>query len=255
MTTYPVSELLRNSPAMDERQVRVELAAALRMAARLGMHEGICNHFSVRLPGPSWRFLMNPRGRHWSRMRASDLVVIDETGRTVEGTGEPLRTGFTIHSRIHMLHPGAGVVFHTHMPYATALTAIKGGRLLQVHQNAARFLDRCAYDDEFAGLAFDPSEGERMAEVFGDKSVLFLGNHGVVVVADTIAEGFDDLFYLERACEIQVLAMSTGRPLAEIPPEVARETAAQFAGRRGSAEAHLAEVMAILDEAEPAYRD
>lgn len=234
-------------------QLRVDLAAALRMAARLRMHEGVCNHFSAQMPGHPDRFLMNPRGRHWSRMRASDLIVIDADGNTLEGTGRPLRTGHTIHTRMHMLHPDAPVVLHTHMPYATALAALRDGELLPVHQNSTRFLGNIAYDRAFGGIAFGVEEGERMAKACGDKRVLFLANHGVVVIGDSVADAFDDLFFLERACQVQVMALWTGQPLALIPDEVAAETARQFASRAESARVHFAEVKAILDEEEPEY--
>ena len=234
-------------------RLRVDLAAAMRMAARLGMHEGVCNHFSASVPGRPDLFMMNPRGRHWSRMRARDLIAIDADGNTVLGEGRPLRTGHTIHTRMHMHHPDAKVVFHTHMPYATALAALADGELKPVHQNATRFLGRIAYDRDFGGIAFGTEEGERMARACGDKRVLFLANHGVVVIADTVAEAFDDLFFLERACQVQVMAMWTGQPLALIPEDVAAETARQFADRAEGAHLHFAEVKAILDEEEPDY--
>src|SRR5689334_2717904 len=118
-------------------QTRIDLAAAFRMAARLGMHEGVCNHFSAMLPDR--RFLLNPKGTHFERITASSLIVIDEHGRTLEGVGRPPTTGFTIHTRMHLRHPAAKVVLHLHAPYSTALTAIVGGRLEMIHQNSARF--------------------------------------------------------------------------------------------------------------------
>ena len=227
---------------------RKDLAAAYRWCERCGFHEGVDNHLSVMISSSPPRFLINPRGRHWARMTPDSLIVIDEDGNTVEGDGAPLKTGFTIHTGIHLTHPKATCVFHTHMPYATALTAIRGGELKQVHQNSTRFLGQCAYDRGFNGLAFDTDEGHRMAKVMGNKSVLFLGNHGVVVVGDAVATTLDDLYYLEKACQIQVLAMSTGEDLAEIPPEMAKVTAKQFANRSASAELFLDEIKRILDE-------
>lgn len=242
-----------SAPAPSPAELRVDLAAVLRMAARLGMHEGICNHFSIMLPGRRDRFLINPKRKHWSLMRASDLLLIDDEGRVVEGEGVPSRSGFCIHTRIHLAHPRAAVVLHTHMPYATTLTALREGRVLPVHQNSLRFIDQCAYDDGFNGLAFETDEGDRMARAMGDKPVLFLGNHGVVVVGPTVADAFDDLFYLERACQVQVMAMWTGQPLAIISDNVARATAAQFAERSAGARLHLAAIKEILDTEEPDY--
>ena len=227
---------------------RKDLAAAYRWCERCGFHEGVDNHLSMMISSSPPRFLINPRGRHWARMTPDSLIVIDEDGNTVEGDGAPLKTGFTIHTGIHLTHPNATCVFHTHMPYATALTAIRGGELKQIHQNSTRFLGQCAYDRDFNGLAFDTDEGHRMAKVMGNKSVLFLGNHGVIVVGDTVATTLDDLYYLEKACQIQVLAMSTGEDLAEIPPEMAEVTAKQFANRSASAELFLDEIKRMLDE-------
>lgn len=235
----------------ETQQARVELAAVFRMAARLDMHEGVCNHLSVMLPGR--RFLINPKGTHFARITASSLLVIDEHGRTLEGTGRPPTTGFAIHTRVHLKHPKARVVMHLHAPYSTAICAIKGGRLQMVHQNAARFFGDIAYDDHFNGIADATTEGERMAEAMGDKRVLFLANHGVVVVGDTIAQAFDDFYYLERACQVQVLAMQTGQPLAVMPDEMAQTTHDQFAQFTINAELHMEEVKRLLDEQEPSY--
>lgn len=237
--------------AADTQRARVDLAAAFRMAARLNLHEGVCNHFTVMLPGR--RFLINPKGLHFARMTASRLLVIDECGRTVEGEGRPPTTGFTIHTRIHLNHPDARVVMHVHSPYATALTALKQGRLLMVHQNAARFFGDIAYDDHFGGIADALEEGERMAEAFGGKRVLFLANHGVVVTGRNVAETFDDVYYLERACQVQLLAMQTGQPLNIMSEEMAQATHDQFQRFTVNAHLHFDEIKAILDEEEAEY--
>jgi ribulose-5-phosphate 4-epimerase/fuculose-1-phosphate aldolase len=254
MTSPTIAATAINNTQADIDSLRVDLSAAYRMATRLDMHEGICNHLSVMLPGGRDRFLINRRDRHWGRITASNLLVIDADGNTIEGDGQPLRTGPTIHTRIHLEHPDAQVVFHTHMPYATAIACTKGGRLLPVHQNSLRFIDRCAYDETFSGLALDMDEGSRMAQVMGDKRILFLRHHGVIVVADSIAQAFDDLYYLERACKFQVLAATLGEP-AVMPEDVARAGAAQFAGLKDSAQRHFSEVKAILDDKEPDYAD
>jgi ribulose-5-phosphate 4-epimerase/fuculose-1-phosphate aldolase len=232
-------------------QARIDLAAAFRLAARFGMHEGICNHFSVMLG--EHRFLLNPKGTHFERLTASRLIVIDEDGNTVEGEGRPPTTGFTIHTRMHLRHRAAKVVMHLHSPWSTALTAIKGGRLEMVHQNSARFCGQVAYDDEFNGIAARPDEGKRMAEAMGDRRVLFLANHGVIVVGETVAQAFDDFYYLERACQVQVLAMQTGRALNVMPDELARMTAEQWRQFTINAELHFAELKQMLDESDPSY--
>ena len=228
---------------------RKDLAAEYRWCERCGFHEGVDNHLSVMISSSPPRFLINPRGRHWSRMTPDSLLVIDEHGNTIDGAGEALRTGPTIHVSIHQIHPNANVVLHTHMPYATALTAIKGGELRQVHQNSTRFLDQCAYDRTFNGLAIAMNEGKRLAETMGEKRVLFMAHHGVVVVGPNVAEALDDLYYLERACETQWLAASMqNEELQEITSEVAQRTAAQFQNRSASAKLHLEEIKRVLDE-------
>ena len=237
--------------AAETQQARIELAAVFRMTARLNMHEGVCNHMSVMLPGR--HFLINPKGVAFERITAGGLLVIDEHGTTVEGNGRAPTTGFTIHTRVHMNHPKAKVVMHLHAPYSTAITAIKGGRLQMVHQNAARFFGDIAYDDHFNGIADATQEGERMAEAMGDKRVVFLANHGVVIVGETIAQTFDDFYYLERACQVQILAMQSGQPLNVMSDEMAQTTHDQFAKFTINAELHLEEVKRILDEQEPSY--
>ncbi len=237
---------------------RVDLAAALRWAVRLGFHEGICNHFSAVIPGEDDRFLINPHGYHWSELRASDLVEVDADGSAVDGREPPEPTAFFIHYHIHRLVPDAKVVLHTHMPYATALTMLEDGRLEPTLQTSLKFYDAIAYDDLYNGLALDDSEGERIAAALTTgKRVAFLANHGVVVTGKTIAHAFDDLYYLERACQAQVIAMSTGRPMRRIPQDVARMTADQMLSspERAQAVRHFESLKRLLDRDEPEYRD
>jgi ribulose-5-phosphate 4-epimerase/fuculose-1-phosphate aldolase len=238
------------------RQARIDLAAALRLAARYGMHEGICNHFSYMVPGTDDRFLINPQGFHWSEIKASDLLLLDREGKLVEGAAPPEPTAFYIHWRIHAGVPHARAVLHTHMPYATAITTLADGRLEPISQTSLGFYDRIAYDDDYNGLAFDEGEGDRMMRALGNKSVLFLANHGVVVAGQNMHSAFDDLYYLERAAQLQWLAMSTGRPLRRIPDAVIQKTIQQFA-KQGDSQAmpHFEALKRILDREEPEYRD
>lgn len=234
--------------------LRVELAAALRWAARLGLHEGICNHFSVAVSPAGDRFLVNPLGVHWREMRASDIVLADADGSVIDGRHEVEPTAFFIHSRMHVARPSARVVLHTHMPYATALTMVEGGRLEMAGQTALKFYDRVAYDEDYNGLALDSTEGDRLAASMGDRDIAFLAAHGVIVTGPTLHDAFDDLYYLERACQSQVLAQSTGLPLKIVPTQVAQRTARQMSGESGQARRHFEALQRMLDREEPEYR-
>jgi ribulose-5-phosphate 4-epimerase/fuculose-1-phosphate aldolase len=234
---------------------RVDLAAAFRLAARSGFHEGTCNHFSLALPDREGRYLINPFGRHFAELTPSDLVIVDAAGTVLEGAGTVEATAFFIHSRLHRARPEAACVLHTHMPYATALTMIEGGRLEPCHQNALRFYDRIAYDDSYNGLALDEAEGDRMVACLGDRRVLFLANHGVIVTGRNVAEAFDDLYYLERAAEAQILAMSTGRALRPVAEAVARRTRDDFERDKTLyATRHFEALKRLLDVQEPGWR-
>jgi len=241
---------------MDELEVsaaRIDLAAAFRLAVRMDLHEGVCNHFSVMLPDGE-HFLLNRYGLHWSEVTASNLLMLDADGNVLQGEGEFEKTAFYIHSRIHLANRRAACVLHTHMPYATALTLLENGRLEMVEQNALRFHDDIAYDDTYNGLVVDNAEGDRLARVLGDKRVMFLANHGVIVVGPSVAEAFDLLYYLERACRLQVLARSTGGTFKPIREEVVRDTCRMMlADAPKYAGAHFAALKRILDRAEPDY--
>lgn len=241
------------SPAV--REARVDLAACFRMAARLGMHEGICNHFSAVVPGYDDLFLVNPYGRAFAEVTASSLLICDYQGNVIDGEGMPEATAFYIHGQVHKRLPRARAAFHTHMPYATALTMVEGDPLIFAGQTALKFYGRTAVDRDYNGLALDEREGERIAAAIGDADIVFMKHHGVMVVGATIAEAWDDLYYLERACEVQLLAMSTGRPIIPVKPEIAEAAYRQM--REGDAESgrlHLESVKRQLDKSEPEYR-
>lgn len=230
------------------RQTREDLAACFRTAADMGLSEGVCNHFSAVVPGREDLFLVNPFGLSFSEIRASDLLVCDYDGNVLQGDGTPEDSAFFIHSRLHKLLPRARVAFHTHMPYATALSMVAGPPLKWAGQNALRFYGRTLVDDDYNGFALDHSEGNRIAHSIGDAEIVFMRNHGVMVIGQTIAEAWDDLYYLERACEAQVIAESTGRPLVEVSPAVARATYDQSRGVGPElAEAHLKSIRRALD--------
>lgn len=214
------------------RRLREDLALALRAAAHHGLSEGVCNHFSVELPDGSGRFLLNPRGLLWQEMQADDIVLVDTAGVRLAGRHPVEPTAMHIHAAVHRIGRKA-VVLHTHMPFATALTATSD-RVMDtaLSQNAMRFHGRIAVDDAYNGVALDPSEGERIARAMNGADIAFLGNHGVVVCGERIDHAYDDLYYVERACMVQVLAASTGRPLAPVPQTMAARVATQVQGER-----------------------
>lgn len=241
----------------DEASLRTDLAAAFRWAARLNLHESIANHFSVALSGNGRQFLLNPVGKHFSRMRASDLLRLDvDDPATQQGPHAPDPTAWHLHAELHQRLPQARCILHTHMRHATALACLQDFEFLMLDQNACRFYQRIAYDRDYQGMALSASEGARVAALLSDgQGVLFMANHGVMVLAPTVAQAFDELYYLEKAAEVQVLALATGRPLALVPPDVAALTCAQWhAYPTRFSELHFGELRAILDVEAPDYR-
>jgi ribulose-5-phosphate 4-epimerase/fuculose-1-phosphate aldolase len=217
------------------RRLREDLALALRAAAHHGLAEGVCNHFSAELPDGSGRFLLNPRGLLWSEVQADDIVLVDAAGSALAGHHAVEPTAMFIHAAIHRIAKKA-VVLHTHMPFATALT-LTAARALDtaLSQNAMRFHGRVAVDAHYNGLALDASEGERIARAMAaseQADVAFLGNHGVVVCGSRIDHAYDDLYFLERACMVEVLAASSGRPLVPVAPALAARVGEQTLGER-----------------------
>jgi ribulose-5-phosphate 4-epimerase/fuculose-1-phosphate aldolase len=248
--------ILRNSSLDSEavHETRVDLAACFRMAARLGLQEGICNHFSAVAPGHDDLFIVNPYGLAFEEITASSLLVCDFQGNVVAGSGKPEATAFYIHARLHLNMPRAKAAFHTHMPNATALSMVEGEPLVWAGQTALKFYGRTAVDENYNGLALDETEGDRIAAAMGEADIVFMKNHGVMVVGPSIAEAWDDLYYLERAAEVQLKAMSTGRTLKPVTPDIARKCYEQM--REGDAESarlHLESVKRILSRSEPEF--
>ncbi|CAL8478252.1 aldolase [Caballeronia sp. S22] len=228
-------------------EARRQLAACFRLAALHGFEEGVCNHFSAMVPGHDDLFFVNPYGYAFSEITASRLLICDFDGNVIDGEGEPEATAFFIHARVHKLMPRVKAAFHTHMPNATALCLLDGPPLLWLGQTSLKFYGRTAVDEHYNGLALDDAEGDRIAGAMGDADILFLKNHGVMVAGATIAEAWDDLYYLERAAEVQLRAMSANRPLRPVPHDIAQRTYEQMrAGDAESARAHLASGMRQL---------
>jgi ribulose-5-phosphate 4-epimerase/fuculose-1-phosphate aldolase len=240
------------------RQAKVHLAAAHRLAVLHELEEGIDNHFTVTVPGRDDRYLILPFGLHWSEARASDLIVFDESGRTLEGEGVVELSAQCIHAPIHRIC-SARVVMHTHQTWAVALNMLKNNRLLPASQTAAFFHGHIAYDDTYAGTADFIEEGERLAGVIGRKHVLFMKNHGVLVTGDTVAQAYRRLYKLERVCRAQILAMSTGQPLEVLSDEVVAQVQSPPENDRHSRSERerlfFEAMMRILDRENPGYAD
>jgi ribulose-5-phosphate 4-epimerase/fuculose-1-phosphate aldolase len=253
----PAAPALRRNTDLDTeavRQARIDLAACFRMAARLGLHEGICNHFSLVVPGRDDLFLVNPDGWAFAEITASRLLICDFAGQVVAGEGRPEDTAFYIHARVHLNVPRARACFHTHMPNATALAMLEGPPLAWAGQSALKFHGRTVVDEAYGGLALDTAEGDRIAASIGEADIVFMRNHGVMVVGPGAAEAWDDLYYLERACEAQRLAMATGRPLKPVPPAMAAKTYAQMREGDGArARLHLESVKRQLAATDPDF--
>lgn len=236
--------------------MRQDLAASFRWFARLGMHESVANHFSLAVEPTGRFFLINPRGRHFSRMRASDLLLLDtEDASTLDGPNAPDPTAWYIHSRVHANCPQARCIMHLHPRYATALASLKDSRMPPIDQNTMRFFGRLSIDEGFGGMGLSDDEGDRLASLLGDNNVLLMGNHGVLVAAGTVAAALDEMYYFERACETLMIAYASGKPLRVVSDNVATVTQQQWAEYGQLAIDHLAEVRAILDDEEPQYRD
>jgi ribulose-5-phosphate 4-epimerase/fuculose-1-phosphate aldolase len=239
-------------------QAKVHLAAALRLAVLDGLEEGIDNHFTMIVPGHTDKYLLLPYGLHWSEARASDIVVFNDAGETLEGKGVVELSAQCIHAPLHRI-TGAKVVLHTHQPWATALNMLKNNRLVASSQTAAFFHNRIAYDDHYTGLAKTMDEGERLAGLIQDKQVMFLKNHGVVTVGNTVAQAYRRLYKLEKACQTQMLAMATGEALEVMSEQVVAEVLQRSPNdRHPIAERerlYFEAMMRLLDRVNPGYAD
>jgi ribulose-5-phosphate 4-epimerase/fuculose-1-phosphate aldolase len=243
------------------RQARIDLAAAHRIAVMHGFNEGIFNHLTLRVPGTDDRYYQIPFGHHWSEVTASCFMEVGYDGTRLAGEGEIERSAYCIHAPMHRALPEAAAVFHTHMPFASALARLEDPRILPIGQTELGTMLRTAYDDTYTGLAFDPAEGERLARVIGDKTVLMMANHGVATIGRTVADAYDRLYYMERVAQVQLYAMWTSKPLKMLPPEVVDSTIASFKasahqyGGRSNADWHFSALKRILDRREPDYKD
>ncbi len=230
MTVSPLASVeipsLEGKVPDEEWKIRVDLAAAYRLVAFYGWDDLIFTHLSARIPGPEHHFLLNPYNLMFDEVTASSLVKVDLHGNPVEPS--PFITnpaGFTIHSAVHMARPDAGAVIHLHTPHGQAVSAHSDG-LLPITQTAMLIRSEVAYHD-YEGVAMDLEERERIVADLGDRSAMLLRNHGTLALGETVGEAFLKIYYLERACEAQILALSAGEANLNTPPQGAPEVTAQ----------------------------
>ena len=228
---------------------RIDMAAAFRWTARMNMHEGVANHFSFAINDDGTKFLMNPNQMHFARIKASDLIELDANDpETLSGPNAPDPTAWGLHGGIHRHVPHARCAMHVHSIHATVLASLKDSRLPPIDQNCATFFNRYVIDEAYGGLAFE-EEGERCAALFTDpqKRVMIMGNHGVLVIGETVAETFNRMYYFERAAETYIRALQTGMELRVLPDDIAEKTAQELEAYPDQDVRHLAELRAILD--------
>ncbi|MEZ5833640.1 MAG: class II aldolase/adducin family protein [Dongiaceae bacterium] len=247
---------LKTSRDSEEWQLRVDLAAAFRLAVEMDWHEGVGNHFSAAVSPDGKKFLMNRKWRHFSTIRASDLQLLDAEDDSITSTPEaPDVSAWAIHGGIHANAAHARVLLHLHPPYATALAGLADPELKPIDQNTARFYNRLIVDLAYTGIAEDKAEGLRLARALGNKRTMMMGNHGVLCAAPTVAEAFEDMYFLERAAKTMVLAYSTGQKLNIMPDGLAEHTARGWEDYTESAFAHFEQLKQKLDKTDPSYKE
>lgn len=238
-----------------EWALRVDLAAAFRLAVKFDWHESIANHFSAAVSPDGKQFLLNPKWKHFSLVKASNLLLLDADDKDVMTRPDaPEPSAWCIHGAVHANVPQAKVLLHCHPPYATALSALKDPEMKPIDQNTARFFNRIAVDLNFGGIADDEAEGLRIAQAFGNSSLMMMGNHGVSAAGETVAEAFEHLYYLERAAKTLMLAYATGQPLSILSNDLAEKTAQSWEQYSESAFAHFDQLKVLLDQDDDSYR-
>lgn len=236
-----------------EWALRCDMAAVFRIGARLGWNEHIGNHNSLMLPDEDEpRFLINPRGFLFQELKASDLIVCDLDGRVVRGTGELRKVAFNVHARIHLANPKAACVVHVHPRWLTALSMLEGAELALSHHNNLTLNDRAVYDDEGHSPVHSVDEGDRIATLMGDKTIMVMRGHGVTVVGPNVHDAFDECYMAERTAMYQMTAMQTGLPLHRLPDSARRHHTDAF-GQRYDSRLHLDAWRRVLDREEPDY--
>ena len=229
---------------MSEARLRGELAALCRLAARFGWQEATANHISLAVSADGAQFLINRRWRDFATLKASELALLDSDANELPEDIDS--TAWAIHGAIHRLVPQARCVVHLHPAYATALSCLRDPTLYPVDQTSARFFNRVAIDDAYAGMADNKAEGERLAKILGEKKILMMGNHGLLTIGESAAEAFDAFYHFERAARTLMLAYGTGQPLSILNDEVAEQTANAWESEPEFGEAHFAQMRRAL---------
>jgi ribulose-5-phosphate 4-epimerase/fuculose-1-phosphate aldolase len=251
-TVTPLKSAMRFDSG--EWQMRVDLAAAFRLAVLNDWHEAVANHFSLATAENGRKFLMNGKWMHFSRITASNLLHLDADDETImQREDAPDITAWCLHGRLHRNLPHARCILHVHAKYATAIASLEDPEIKPIDQNTARFYNRVAYDLGYSGMANSNEEGDRLSRLLGNKSIMMMGNHGVLVVGKSVAEAYDKLYYLERACRTLVLAYSTGKPLHVMSAEVAERTAREWEDYGDQDVAHFEEMKRLLAVRDPGY--
>ena len=237
-------------------KLKEDLAATFRWTARLNMNEGVANHFSASIHGSSSDFYINRAGIHFSQIKASDLILVTkENIKDLKNNPNVIDpTAINIHGTIHEKVPHAKCIFHVHSKYATALSTLKDPVLKPIDQNTMVFYNRVAIFNEFGGLGFK-NESIKMANALGNKQHMLLANHGIITTGETIAEGFNALYYFEKAAETYLTALSSNKELNIVSDEIAEKTADETANYPiDLAKLYLDQIKLILDKEDPDYK-
>ncbi len=251
------SNVLRHPSTHNEPhwELRRDLAATFRWSVKMNWHEGVSNHFSAVVDDSGTKFLMNRNQIHFSNITASNLLLLDANDPdAMKGPDAPDPTAWALHGALHRRVPFAKVAIHLHSKYATVLASLADSRLPAIDQNSAMFFDRVVVDDAYGGLAFD-EEGERVAGLFTDpkKKVMVMGNHGIMILGDSVADAFNRTYFFERAVENYITALMTQKPLRYLSDDVARSVAEETEAYPEQATRHMSEVRKVLDKLEPDY--
>lgn len=244
---------MTQSVAPQEQQIRIDLAACFRWFARLGMHESVANHFSAAISEDGKRFLINPKWQHFATIKASDLLVLDADNLSDSSLFQVDPTAWAIHGQIHKLRPDIRCVLHLHPIHTTAIACLEDPTIKPIEQNTARYYNRVSYDTLYGGMADSTDEGQRLATLLGENTRLMMGNHGILIGSNSIGLAFDDMYHIERACQILWAAYATHQPIKLLSDTIAEKTALDWETLNDFSEVHFAQIKAILAKEEPDF--